>query len=120
MRNTTITENLLLTNHMNVSGISVIRNLPVGKTLYDHIAYLPALFTINETIVSSLDSLNPVKFLSWLSTGKGFFSSLGGVEAIAYVKTNISQEIEDYPDIELILVSKYILFNFPIFMEYSY
>lgn len=83
-----------------------MEDLPVGQTLYDHVAFLPTIFTINETVVSSSDTINPLSLLSWLSSGKGILSSLGGVEAIAYIKTNVSEEVNDIPNIELLLVSK--------------
>lgn len=88
-------------------GIPLVHNLPVGQTLYDHIAYLPLLFRINETIFPSTQPLEPIENLKWLINGTGVLTSLGGVEALAYIKTDASQEKENYPDIELILASKY-------------
>lgn len=93
-------------DHLKDLSIPLVKDLPVGQTLYDHVAFLPTIFTINETIITSRDTMNPLSLLSWLSSGKGILSSLGGVEAIAYIKTNVSEEVKDIPNIELLLVSK--------------
>ncbi|XP_018569546.1 glucose dehydrogenase [FAD, quinone]-like [Anoplophora glabripennis] len=92
-------------NHIRELGIPLIQDLPVGQTLYDHIAYLPLIFRINETMIPSTQALEPIESLKWLINGTGVLSSLGGVEALAYIKTDASKEVEDYPDIELILAS---------------
>ncbi|KAJ8917306.1 hypothetical protein NQ315_002324 [Exocentrus adspersus] len=86
-------------------GIPLVQDLPVGKTLYDHVAYLPLIFTINQTIVPSTQALEPTEALNWIFRGTGFLTSLGGVEALAYIKTNASEEHGNYPDIELLLAS---------------
>ncbi|KAJ8937526.1 hypothetical protein NQ314_011805 [Rhamnusium bicolor] len=85
--------------------IPLIQNLPVGESLYDHVSFLGLIFTINQTVVSTALALNPVESLKWLFKGTGFLTSLGGVEALAYIKTEQSVETENYPDIELILAS---------------
>ncbi|KAG5900291.1 hypothetical protein JTB14_000818 [Gonioctena quinquepunctata] len=92
-------------NHLKELGIPLIKDLPVGETMYDHLSYLAAIFTVNETNISPVQALEPVEWSNWLRNGKGFLTSLGGVEAIGYIKTDESKELANYPDIELLLTS---------------
>lgn len=89
--------------HLQDLGITPVVNLPVGQVLYDHIAFLGLAYTINKTVEPREALFNPVEALNWLFRGKGFFTSLGGVEAVAYINTG-SESIRNYPDIELIFV----------------
>ncbi|KAJ8958495.1 hypothetical protein NQ318_002289 [Aromia moschata] len=87
-------------------GIPVLRDLPVGQKMYDHATFPALMFQLNESIVideeKSLTDLNTyIQFLS----GRGIFTSLGGVESLTYIKTNASDDPDpSYPDIELIYV----------------
>ncbi|KAJ8958505.1 hypothetical protein NQ318_002299, partial [Aromia moschata] len=92
--------------HLKELGIPLVQHLEVGKYIYDHIAFMGMIFTINETtpMITQL-LLNPIEYLNWHLTGKGIFSSLGGIEALAFIKTEESKETEAYPDIELFLSS---------------
>lgn len=85
-------------------GIPVIQDLKVGESLYDHIAYPGLVFTVNTTYITMLDkNVATVKnAIQYDTYGDGPMSSLAGVETIGYIKTNISEEIGDYPDIELL------------------
>lgn len=91
--------------HLQQLKIPLIQDLPVGQKLYDHITYVGLAFTINETISLSPGTvLTPQSIKSYLTKGRGPISSLGGVEGIGYIKTHISKELGDYPDIEFIFV----------------
>lgn len=90
--------------HLKSFGIPVIQNLKVGETLYDHISFPGLSFTLNQTRLTLIEKhvatvQNIVQFDHF---GDGPMSSLAGVETIGYIKTNISNEIGDYPDIELL------------------
>ncbi|KAJ8985225.1 hypothetical protein NQ317_018254, partial [Molorchus minor] len=93
--------------HLEELGIPLVDDLPVGEVLYDHISFLGMIFTMNETVISHRNILNLTDALNWVATGKGVLSSLGGIETIAYIKTDESTETEGYPDIELLLSSQH-------------
>ncbi|XP_023943798.2 glucose dehydrogenase [FAD, quinone] [Bicyclus anynana] len=85
-------------------GIEVVQDLPVGETLYDHISYTGLAFVMNTTRLTLLESnvASLGNVLQYTQFGDGPLSSLAGVETLGYIKTNISEEIGDFPDIELI------------------
>ncbi|XP_050302396.1 glucose dehydrogenase [FAD, quinone]-like [Anthonomus grandis grandis] len=86
--------------HLKEIGISpIIQDLPVGQKLYDHIAFAGMIFLINKRIEPLSKFYEPRSALSWLMRGKGFWTSLGGIEALGY----ISIKNETRPDIELLL-----------------
>lgn len=85
-------------------GIPVIQDLKVGEVLYDHISFPALAFKLNQTRLTLVEKKiatvdNVIKYLHF---GDGPMSSLAGVETIGYIKTNISDETENVPDIELI------------------
>lgn len=92
--------------HLEELNIPVVQNLPVGKKLYDHLTFMGIHFTVNESIVNQQEELeNPVTFMDLILNGKGILTTLGGVEALAYIKTNVSKDRElEYPDVELIFI----------------
>lgn len=90
--------------HLDSFGISVIQDLRVGESLYDHISFPGLAFVLNTTQLTLIENRvatveNVLKFDAY---GDGPMSSLAGVETIGYINTNVSEEIGDYPDIELI------------------
>ncbi|XP_068623663.1 glucose dehydrogenase [FAD, quinone]-like [Battus philenor] len=93
-------------DHLNSVGIPVIKDLPVGKTLYDHICFPGLIFTLNETNVSFFEtqSLKLSYLIDWIRNGDGYFTTPGGVEGIGYIKTSVSDDPELVPDIELISI----------------
>lgn len=92
-------------NHLASLGIPLIQDLPVGQTLYDHITYVGLAFLINQTVALSVPTVATEQHIrNFLDNGKGPFTSLGGVEGIGYIKTELSRELGDYPDVELIFV----------------
>lgn len=85
--------------------VPVIKDLPVGQNMYDHMSHFGPSFVVNTT-GQSLNVINlgipqVIQFLD----GKGIITSIGGVEALTFVKTENSKEPADYPDAELIFVS---------------
>ncbi|XP_055847652.1 glucose dehydrogenase [FAD, quinone]-like [Episyrphus balteatus] len=88
--------------------IPLIKDLQVGKRMYDHMSYLgpvvkvknvkkkPTLFTTR---------LNPLDYLKFKAGDPSTrFSTIGGVEAMTFAKTSNSKQPDSVPDIELILV----------------
>lgn len=90
--------------HLSSLGIPVIKDLPVGQRLYDHICFPGIMFELNVTGISFIESriLRIPEVISWLQYGDNFLGSLGGVEGIGYIKTPVSDDPEPVPDIELI------------------
>lgn len=90
--------------HLKTLGIPVLVNLQVGRVLYDHIAFPGVIFKLNTTNASLLEpkiATLPNVF-QWLHYGEGLLTTTGGVEALGYYKTSVSQDPENVPDIELI------------------
>jgi choline dehydrogenase len=77
--------------------------LPVGQVLYDHIAYLGLAFTINQTVEPREALFHPSELFNWVFNGTGVYTSLAGVEALAYINTGSIPDPK-YPDIELIFI----------------
>ncbi|XP_037292674.1 glucose dehydrogenase [FAD, quinone] isoform X2 [Manduca sexta] len=86
--------------------IPLIKDLPVGRTLYDHITFPGVIFTLNTTglsfIETKVSAINNI--FAWLQFGDGEVATPGAVEGIGYIKTPVSTETEDIPDIELISI----------------
>lgn len=93
-------------NHLTSLGIPVIKDLPVGRTLYDHICFPAAIFSLNTTEVSFNENraLGLKTLFDWLRDGDNDLSSPGAVEGIGYIKTPVSDDPEPVPDIELISI----------------
>ncbi|VVD02157.1 unnamed protein product [Leptidea sinapis] len=90
--------------HLESHGINVIQDLQVGQTLYDHISFPGLTFLLNASQLTLVERKiatlqNGAQYTQY---GDGPLSSLAGVETIGYIKTNVSDEIGNVPDIELI------------------
>lgn len=91
--------------HLEELEIPVLKDLPVGQKLYDHITFLGLMFTVNESIVFQQSSVeDPGNVLKFLFEGVGPLTTLGAVEAIAYIKTNATKYVGNYPDMELLFI----------------
>lgn len=93
-------------HHLESLGIKVLKNLPVGEIMYDHNTFQGLLFSVNDSITfpSSGSVENSIESVKFLFDRSGILGSLGGVEALGYIKTRESEEKEDLPDMELIFV----------------
>jgi choline dehydrogenase-like flavoprotein len=90
-------------DHLKEFGIDVIKDLPVGKTMYEHVGVLGPLFTINKTVDNyvSFEGLGFYQAMSEFAAGRGPLTT-NGVESILYMKTNLSDSTDpNYPDIEI-------------------
>lgn len=90
--------------HLNSHGIRVIQNLPVGRTLYDHITYPGLIFPLNVTNIAINENRDASiqNVLEWIQFGDNVVASPGGVEGIGYIKTPLSDPSNQVPDIEFI------------------
>lgn len=87
-------------------NIPVMQHLPgVGQNMYDHMSHFGPTFVVNTTgeslSVNRIDILEMKKYL----VGQGFLTSIGGVEALNFIKTKNTRDPPDFPDAELIFVS---------------
>ncbi|XP_022116190.2 glucose dehydrogenase [FAD, quinone]-like [Pieris rapae] len=90
--------------HLKTLGIPVLSNIPVGRTLYDHIGFPGVVFKLNSSNASLIEPKVATipNLMQWLQFGDGLLTTPGGVEGVGYIKTSISDNPELVPDIELI------------------
>jgi choline dehydrogenase-like flavoprotein len=99
-------------DHLREHGISVLKDLPVGKTLYEHIGVLGPLVQTNniDNLISLENLLNVNSWLEFLA-GKGPFTS-NSVETLLYLRTNFSMFPDtDIPDIEVMQAFTHVGFD---------
>ncbi|XP_034477919.1 glucose dehydrogenase [FAD, quinone]-like [Drosophila innubila] len=95
-------------DNLKAIGIPLVQALPVGKRLYDHMSHFGPTFVTNttgQTLFPTRVSIPDT--LSFLLAGNPAtrISSIGGVEALAFLKSPRSELPKDWPDLELILVA---------------
>lgn len=90
--------------HLQSLGIPVIKDLKVGKTLYDHISFPGVIFQLSTTNASILEEKVATlpNLIQWMQYGDGLFSSPAIIEGIGFIKTSQSEDPEQVPDVELI------------------
>lgn len=90
--------------HLQSLGIPLIKDLKVGRSLYDHVTFPGVIFKLNTTNASLVEpkiSTLP-NVIQWLTYGDGLLASPGTVEGLGYIKTSQSDDPEPVPDIELL------------------
>uniref|UniRef100_A0A1A9WC50 Glucose-methanol-choline oxidoreductase N-terminal domain-containing protein n=1 Tax=Glossina brevipalpis TaxID=37001 RepID=A0A1A9WC50_9MUSC len=94
-------------DNLEVIGIPIIKELPVGKLLYDHMCHFGPTFVTNTTDQSMFTAdINPNIFKEFLfGEINTKLSSIGGVEALTFTKVNGSSEPADMPDVEIITIA---------------
>ncbi|KAF2886351.1 hypothetical protein ILUMI_19822 [Ignelater luminosus] len=87
-------------------GIKTLSNLPVGKTLYDHLAFYGLIFSTNFSLPSLTDLFNYNEIERWYKRGDGPIASVIGSEALGYIKSSNSNPLNGAsPDIEIIFIT---------------
>ncbi|XP_017780197.1 PREDICTED: glucose dehydrogenase [FAD, quinone]-like [Nicrophorus vespilloides] len=85
--------------HLDAMGIPVIKDLPVGRNLQDHLATFG--------IAAKLDSAEGIsisdEFYKYITKREGIFGGIG----VTTVMTFLSTKNEEYPDIQLHLLQSY-------------
>lgn len=82
--------------------IDVIKDLPVGKRFYDHMAFVGLIFTTNTTNQAlNLKRIGLLEALQFIE-GTGPLTSPVNIEAVAYGKMEDSPLHPDQPDYELL------------------
>jgi len=95
-------------DNLKAIGVPLIQALPVGKRMFDHMCHFGPTFVTNTTGQTTFTSrISPADVISYLLAGNPstVLSSIGGVEALAFLKTLRSDLPKDWPDIELIMVT---------------
>ncbi|XP_058447571.1 glucose dehydrogenase [FAD, quinone]-like [Malaya genurostris] len=91
--------------HLEEHGIRVLVDLPVGKTMHDHLALLSLTFLTNTTKQSfDTDRLGIPEATDYFKFGKGVLTVPGALEALAFIKSNVSNDVRDVPDVELLFI----------------
>ena len=90
-------------------GIDVVKELPVGKKVLDHVLFLGLPFTTEEPLFCYDQSkiTDPREYVK-LFNGEKSYLHISGVEAQLFYKSNVSNDVDDYPDIEIGLLSPFI------------
>ncbi|XP_036345570.1 glucose dehydrogenase [FAD, quinone]-like [Rhagoletis pomonella] len=94
-------------DNLKAIGVPIVKELPVGKLLYDHMCHFGPTFSVNTTReLLDVAYLNPRMVKSFLlGDPSTMLSSIGGVEALAFLKVPCSKEPADMPDVEIITVA---------------
>lgn len=91
-------------DHLQELNIPVLVDLPVGKTMYDHLCLTALTFITNTTNASfDTDRLGAHELFQY-KLGTGTLTVPGALEALAFLKTNVSRQKDDIPDIELLFL----------------
>ncbi|KAG5313397.1 DHGL dehydrogenase, partial [Acromyrmex insinuator] len=92
--------------HLSKLGINIVRDLPVGENLMDHVAFGGLTWAVDDPISLQLvDVLNPIHPYM-----KDFFMkqsgpiTTSGCEALAFINTKYSTKLHGLPNIELMFV----------------
>ncbi|XP_014247172.1 glucose dehydrogenase [FAD, quinone] [Cimex lectularius] len=87
--------------HLHNLGIPVIKDLPVGENLQDHVGMAGLTFITEKPVAIVQDRLKAVPVtLEYVVREKGPMTTLGGVEGLGFVNTKFANHSEDYPDIQ--------------------
>lgn len=88
--------------HLQKLNIKTIADLPVGYNLMDHTA--PGAITIKVNVSTlSLDDVTTQAFVDF-QNGKGPLTSIGGCESLVFWDLDNQEDLDGWPDIELLQV----------------
>ncbi|KAF5286194.1 hypothetical protein FQA39_LY16364 [Lamprigera yunnana] len=91
--------------HLDEMHIFLVKDLPVGQKLYDHLGFWGLLFAANETgFVDVKNVFREEAVHDFIVNGKGQLASTEGAEALLYIKTKVATYKEAYPDLELFFI----------------
>lgn len=94
-------------DHLLSKGINVLRDLPVGRNLMDHVALGGLTFIVNDT--SSIKTKRILENANILYDYQihhtGPITIPGGTEALAFFDLNRPNDINGHPDLELLFVN---------------
>nr|XP_018908531.1 PREDICTED: glucose dehydrogenase [FAD, quinone]-like [Bemisia tabaci] len=89
-------------DHLESLGIEVVKDLPVGLNLQDHLSVGTLTFRADENVtITPSVAFTPEALMEYLTAGSGPLTSLGACEGLAFVSTKYAGK---WPDIEFHLV----------------
>ncbi|XP_012274565.1 glucose dehydrogenase [FAD, quinone] [Orussus abietinus] len=88
--------------HLRQVGVRVLKDLPVGRNLQDHVGMGGLTFLVDKPVSIVQDRFHaaPVT-LHYVANGRGPMTTLGGVECYAFVNTKFANGSGSYPDIQM-------------------
>ncbi|GIY76535.1 glucose dehydrogenase [Caerostris darwini] len=93
-------------DHLKKLGIPLIADLPVGDNLQDHVGTFSVHFEAKNAIGLSTSMLiNPQNIWNFTKNRKGPFTSLSGIEGMAYINSKRNNPKLDWPDLAIHLTS---------------
>ncbi|KAH8245200.1 hypothetical protein KR032_006407 [Drosophila birchii] len=94
-------------DNLKAIGIPIVKALPVGRRMYDHMCHFGPTFVTNTTgqTLFSASIGPPVVSEFLLGRSDTFLSSIGGVETLTFIKVPSAKTAQGLPDIELIQVA---------------
>ncbi|VVC32223.1 Glucose-methanol-choline oxidoreductase,Glucose-methanol-choline oxidoreductase, N-terminal,Glucose- [Cinara cedri] len=94
-------------NHLISKGIKVLRDLPVGRNLMDHVALGGLQFIVNDTNTISRDKIlgNANIIHDYLKYHNGPITIPGGTEALAFFDLKQPNNADGHPNLELLFIN---------------
>ncbi|KAF5288571.1 hypothetical protein FQA39_LY15350 [Lamprigera yunnana] len=93
-------------DHLKEMEIPIVRNLPVGQKIYDHLGFWGAVFTSNKSMAVDISNVNKQKNLfDFVEKGTGPLTLPDGLETILFLKTKDAKYKESYPNLELYTIA---------------
>ncbi|KAF6217158.1 hypothetical protein GE061_001512 [Apolygus lucorum] len=87
--------------HLHSLGIPVIKDLPVGENLQDHVGMAGLTFIIDKPVAIVQDRLKAVPVtMEYIIRERGPMTTLGGVEGLGFVNTKYANESGEHPDVQ--------------------
>lgn len=87
--------------HLKKLGIRVLKDLPVGENLQDHVGMGGMTFLVDKPIAIIQDRFNPATTTNqYVLNERGPMTTLGGVEGLAFITTKFGNKSIDWPDIQ--------------------
>ncbi|XP_037037089.1 glucose dehydrogenase [FAD, quinone] [Bradysia coprophila] len=87
--------------HLEEIGIPVLKDLPVGENLQDHVGMGGMTWLVDKPVAIVQDRFNPATITNqYVLNERGPMTTLGGVEGLAFVTTPLGNSTIDWPDVQ--------------------
>ncbi|KAL5239947.1 hypothetical protein ACI65C_007357 [Semiaphis heraclei] len=93
--------------HLADLRIPLVKDLPVGENLMDHVSLGSLVVSINESVSIQFNNVldDPYVLNDYIRNGDGIETVPGGAEALAFVDVDSPSLADGHPNLELLLVS---------------
>lgn len=94
-------------NHLKSVNIPVIKDLPVGDNLEDHVALGGLTYMVNDSVSITLSRVlnHPESIDSYIHSGTSLLTIPGGTEALAFYDLKNPNNPDGYPNLELLFIA---------------